>query len=443
MKKTISILVILCSLSITVHAQEAKKDSVSKYYRNALTQLMIYHPEDEFGYDVYEIFSELPKQDKYDDHDITLHVIDNSKIKGVTGKPEGGLHRQTYGASMVLTKEEKNYNGEALLTLLNQAEVGKRMVAKWFGFTGETLQDAHFSTSLIEERSDYNASMLDVERARYSIDGMAALQNVSDELITHSFVLISDMTYITAENRADATKTTFSVIGGLFDALSGGNSGKRLAEDVGDIADKFTGFKVFTHSYLYQLEWNDSLANVFYEKYYTAEPNADKVRAFLEDQTSFKLKYLGNESATYEKTTLNGNYSREDLLQMISARSIDNNVAKLQKRFDAFRVSAPITSIEYDKKGNVTGVRAQIGEKEGVADDITYEVMRCVYDKGRLKYDRVAVLKPVKNKIWDNRFNAIIENDEDSDNAGTLFKLTDKTNASKVSVGMLIRQIKG
>jgi len=443
MKKTISILAIIASLVISAQAQEAKKDSVSKYYRNALTQLMIYHPEDEFGYDVYEIFSELPKQDKYDDHDITLHVIDNSKIKGVTGKPEGGLHRQTYGASMVLSKEEKNYNGEALLTLLNQAEVGKRIVAKWFGFTGETLQDAHFSTSLIEERSDYNASMLDVERARYSIDGMAALQNVSDELITHSFVLISDMTYITAENRADATKTTFSVIGGIFDALSGGNSGKRLAEDVGDIADNFTGFKVFTHSYLYQLEWNDSLANVFYEKYYTAEPNADKVRAFLEDQTSFKVKYLGNESATYEKTTLNDNYSREDLLQMISARSIDNNVAKLQKRFDAFRVSAPITSIEYDKKGNVTGVRAQIGEKEGVADDITYEVMRCVYNKGRLKYDRVAVLKPVKNKIWDNRFNAIIENDEDSDNAGTLFKLTDKTNASKVSVGMLIRQIKG
>jgi len=443
MKKTISILAIIASLVISAQAQEAKKDSVSKYYRNALTQLMIYHPEDEFGYDVYEIFSELPKQDKYDDHDITLHVIDNSKIKGVTGKPEGGLHRQTYGASMVLSKEEKNYNGEALLTLLNQAEVGKRIVAKWFGFTGETLQDAHFSTSLIEERSDYNASMLDVERARYSIDGMAALQNVSDELITHSFVLISDMTYITAENRADATKTTFSVIGGIFDALSGGNSGKRLAEDVGDIADNFTGFKVFTHSYLYQLEWNDSLANVFYEKYYTAEPNADKVRAFLEDQTSFKVKYLGNESATYEKTTLNDNYSREDLLQMISARSIDNNVAKLQKRFDAFRVSAPITSIEYDKKGNVTGVRAQIGEKEGVADDITYEVMRCVYNKGRLKYDRVAVLKPVKNKIWDNRFNAIIENDEDSDNAGTLFKLTDKTNASKVSIGMLIRQIKG
>jgi len=443
MKKTISILAIICGLVISSQAQEAKKDSVTKYYRNSLTQLMIYHPEDEFGYDVYEIFSELPKQDKYDDHDITLRVIDNSKISGVAGKPQGGLHRQTYGASMVLTQAEKNNNAKALLDLINKAEVGKRMVAKWFGFTGETLQDAHFSTSLIEERSDYNASMLDVERARYSVDGMAALQNVSDELISHSFVLISDMTYITAENRADATKTTFAVLGGVLDALTGGNSGRRMAEGVGDIADMFTGFKVFTHSYLYQLEWNDSIANLFYDKYYTAEPNADKVRAFLEDQTSFKVKYLGNESATYEKTTTNGNYSREDLLQMISARSIDNNVAKLQKRFDAFRVSAPITSIEYDKKGNIVGFRALIGEKEGVADDITYEVMRCVYDKGRLRYDRVAVLKPVKNQIWDNRFNAIIENDEDGNNAGTLFKITDKTNESKVMVGMLIRQIKG
>ena len=443
MKKIISILAIICSLTVTVQAQEAKKDSVSKYFRNSLTQLMIYHPEDEFGYDVYEIFNDLPKQDKYDDHDIKLHVIDNSKVTGVAGKPNGGLHRQTYGASMVLTKEEKNNNAKALLDLLNKAEVGKRIVAKWFGLTGETLQDAHFSTALIEERSDYNASTLDVERARSSVDGIAALQNVSEELITHSFVLISDMTYITAENRADATKTTFAVIGGIFDALSGGNSGRRLAENVGDIADKFTGFKVFTHSYLYQLVWNDSIANIFYDKYYTAEPNADKVRAFLEDKTTFKVQYLGNESATYEKTTTNGTYSREDLLQMISARSIDNNVAKLQKRFDAFRVSAPITSIEYDKKGNVSGVRAQIGEKEGVADDITYEVMRCVYDKGRLKYERVAVLKPVKNQIWDNRFNAIIENDEDNSNAGTLFKLTDKTNASKVTVGMLIRQIKG
>ena len=443
MKHKILILTLLACLVNTIQAQEAKKDSVSTYFRNALTQMMIYHPEDEFGYDVYKIFNELPIQEKYDNHDLDIKVIDNSKISGVAGKPKGGLHRQTYGGSMVLTGDEKQKNADALLKLLNDADVGKRIVAKWFNLTGETLQDAHFSTKVLEDRSDYNATMLDVVKARNTIEGTAALQNVSEELITHSFVLISDMTYITAENRADATKTTFAVIGGIFDALSGGNSGRRLAENVGDIADKFTGFKVFTHSYLYQLVWNDSIANIFYDKYYTSEPNPERIRAFLADETTFKVKYLGNESANYEKTTTHGQYSREDLLQMITARSIDLNVAKLQKRFDAFRVSAPITTIEYDKKGNISGFRAQIGIKEGVEDDIDYEVLRCVYEKGRIKYNRVAVLKPVKNQIWDNRFNALIENDEDGNTAGTLFKIKDKTDASKVYIGMLIRQIKG
>lgn len=443
MKHKILILTLLACLVNTIQAQEAKKDSVSTYFRNALTQMMIYHPEDEFGYDVYKIFNELPIQEKYDNHDLDIKVIDNSKVSGVAGKPKGGLHRQTYGGSMVLTGDEKQKNADALLKLLNDADVGKRIVAKWFNLTGETLQDAHFSTKVLEDRSDYNATMLDVVKARNTIEGTAALQNVSEELITHSFVLISDMTYITAENRADATKTTFAVIGGIFDALSGGNSGRRLAENVGDIADKFTGFKVFTHSYLYQLVWNDSIANIFYDKYYTSEPNPERIRAFLADETTFKVKYLGNESANYEKTTTQGQYSREDLLQMITARSIDLNVAKLQKRFDAFRVSAPITTIEYDKKGNISGFRAQIGVKEGVEDDIDYEVLRCVYEKGRIKYNRVAVLKPVKNQIWDNRFNALIENDEDGNTAGTLFKIKDKTDASKVYIGMLIRQIKG
>ena len=52
-------------------------------------------------------------------------------------------------------------------------------------------------------------------------------------------------------------------------AFTGGNSGRRIAEDVGDISDQFTGFKVMTHSYLFQLVWNDSIANIFYTNYYT------------------------------------------------------------------------------------------------------------------------------------------------------------------------------
>ena len=130
---------------------------------------------------------------------------------------------------------------------------------------------------------------------------------------------------------------------------------------------------------------------------------------------------------------------------MITVRSIDKNIAKLQKRFEAFRVKAPITAIEYNpKKGTPTGFRAMIGEKEGVEDDMKFEVLECKMVKGKIEYRRVAVLKPVKNRIWDNRFNALIENDKDGETEGTLFRIDgDKTKANDIVPGMLIRQING
>ena len=440
MKKILCI-VALCG-TMVLQAQEAEKKTFTPYYRNALTNMMVYHPEDEFGYDVYTIFRDLPANDKYDEHDVELHVIDNSLVTNVR-KKASGFHRQTYGGSLVLTAEEKKANADALLELLNDAEIGKRIVARWFNLTGETLQEAHFDINNIVARNDNNASLQEIEQTRQTIEGTALLQDLSDELINHSFVLVSDMTYITAENRASAAKTAVGILGAIFDGLSGGNSGQRLTETVEDIADMFTGFKVLTHSYLFQLVWNDSISNLFYSRYYTSEPNPERIKAFLQDNSSFRLIYLGTESANYEKTKLVDRYTREELLQMITVRSIDKNVAKLQKRFESFRVKAPITSIEYDKKGKVVGYRAQIGQKEGIEDDMKFEVLEARVVKGKLEYRRVAVLKPVRNHIWDNRFNALIENDKDGDTQGTLFKLDTKNAGASIYPGMLIRQMNG
>lgn len=440
MKKILCI-VALCG-TMVLQAQEAEKKTFTPYYRNALTNMMVYHPEDEFGYDVYTIFRDLPANDKYDEHDVELHVIDNSLVTNVR-KKASGFHRQTYGGSLVLTAEEKKANADALLELLNDAEIGKRIVARWFNLTGETLQEAHFDINNIVARNDNNASLQEIEQTRQTIEGTALLQDMSDELINHSFVLVSDMTYITAENRASAAKTAVGILGAIFDGLSGGNSGQRLTETVEDIADMFTGFKVLTHSYLFQLVWNDSISNLFYSRYYTSEPNPDRIKAFLQDNSSFRLVYLGTESANYEKTKLVDRYTREELLQMITVRSIDKNVAKLQKRFESFRVKAPITSIEYDKKGKVVGYRAQIGQKEGIEDDMKFEVLEARVVKGKLEYRRVAVLKPVRNHIWDNRFNALIENDKDGETQGTLFKLDTKNAGASIYPGMLIRQMNG
>ena len=80
MKRVILTLAAIALLSASaLYAQEAEKKKVSTYYRNALTNMMIYHAEDQFGYDVYEIFQDLPPQERYDMHPIGLRVFDNAK----------------------------------------------------------------------------------------------------------------------------------------------------------------------------------------------------------------------------------------------------------------------------------------------------------------------------------------------------------------------------
>ena len=403
--------------------------------------MMIYHPEDEFGYDVYKIFTHLPALEKFDNHDVDLRVINNDAVTGVKGKDKG-FHRQEYGGSLVLTAAEKQKNADVLEKLLNDAQMGKRMVAKWFDLRGNSVDSATFSTRVLESRTNYNVTVSEAVMARYTVEGINVLQTISNDLIEHSFILVSDMTYFTAEQRADVAKKVLSGIGEVIDGIfTGSNIGDHLALAGEEIADSFTGFKVMTHSYLFQLIWNDSISNIFYHKYYTETPNPERIRAFLNDNSLFKVKYLGAESSVYEKTQKKGKYSRTGLLEMITRRSIDKNIAELQSKNEPFKIKTPIMGIEYNNKGKLMGYRALVGQKEGVTEGRKYEVLETVINaKGKVTYNRVATIKPVNNQIWDNRFNALLENNVDGIE-GTLFTLVGSA-TKPIQPGMLIREQK-
>lgn len=380
--------------SLSLVAKESTRPR--RYYRSALTTMMVYHPSDEFGYDVYQIFKDLPVSDKFDEHSIGYQVID-----------------QSYMGEAV--------SGESLLRVLEEGQVAKRIVAKWFDWSGDSLENAVFSTKTLEDRSDYNVSFMDAEKIKYTIEGRASLRDVGVQLIQNSFVLVSDITYTTVEDKAQAAKTTLNILGGIADILTGGNGGRRLAQAAGDVADSYTGFKVVTNTYLYQLEWNRNKMNDFFVYYYTEEPDKEKMRAFVAD-TSFHLRYLGTESSSYNQTERKGKYDRTELLQLITARSIDKNIAALQTKYEAFRIKAPITSIEYNKRGKVVGYRALIGTKEDIKNSSVFEILEVSVDDGKLKFNKVGKAKVVNNRIWDNRFNALKENNVDVSVEGTLLK---------------------
>lgn len=137
------------------------------------------------------------------------------------------------------------------------------MIGKWFNISSDDPATATFNTQLIQERGQYDATALDVQNAMRTTRGLATLSDAGEELIGQTFAIVNDMTYVTAEQKAAAAKTAMSILGGIADAFLGGNVGSQVADMAGAIADQFTGFKVMNHSYLFQLQWNDSIEAVF------------------------------------------------------------------------------------------------------------------------------------------------------------------------------------
>ena len=427
--RDIAILLLLACASVA-QAQESLS-----YRRNSLATVLVYHPEDEFGPEIYKAFDSLPIPDKYDDHTIEgARVIDNSTIWGVQ-KRDSGYFKATYGHQLSASELQKN--AQFTENLLNEAGIGKKMVAKWFGLEGESVEDATFNTRLIQTRGQYNATDVDVALALQTTRGLASLSDAGEELLHNTFVLVNDITYVTAEQEAEAAKTAMNVIGGLLDAFTGGTSGRDLANAAGKIADSFTGFKVKTHSYLYQLEWNDSIAAIFYQFHYTGTPDPVKVQAFLDDKTTYRLKYVAHEYELDKKSVLKGRYSRTELVRTICARSMDKNIVALAKQYEDFKVKTPVYSVLTNERGKIEGYAAKIVMKEGITESSKFQVVQRYYDPetGKTTYKYVATVKPKKGKIWDNRYNAVLEQ---ADGATLPYTTFTKTAGGEILPGMLL-----
>ena len=425
-----TILILLACVALTTQAQEELK-----YRRNSLATILVYHPEDEFGPEIFKAFDSLPIPDKYDDHTIVgAQVIDNSTIWGVQRR-DSGYYKATYGHA--LSSSELQKNAKFTEDLLNRQEIAKKMVAKWFGFQGTSVEDATFNTELLQTRGQYNATDVDVAVALQTTRGLASLSDVGEELLGQTFVLVNDITYVTAEQEAAAAKMAMGVIGGLFDALTGGSGGRQIADAAGKIADSFTGFKVKTHSYLYQLEWNDSIAAIFYQFHYTGTPDPEKVQAFLDDKTTYRLKYVAHEYEFDKKSVLKGKYSRTELVRTICARSMDKNIVALAKQYEDFKVKTPVYKILTNQRGKVEGYAAKIGMKEGITDGSKFQVVERIQDPetGKTKYKYVATVKAQKGCIWDNRYNAVLE---EADGATLPYTTFTKTAGGEILPGMLL-----
>jgi hypothetical protein len=426
-------------------AQEKTTEEAAVYRRSSLHTMLI-ETGDFMKKDlVIGSYNLAPFPDKYNDHRLEINTFDATPFM---------LTKEQKAEAKEADKAEKDAakdNGEKELPLaiekyFIQNKVANKLVAKWFN----RQEDGTFDMSMIHERGSYDATEMEAQIAKGSIRGLASLKDAGEELISNTFVVLNSMNFVENEPIAYAIKESALILANRLPSLA--QTAAKAAAEAAYVATK-DGYSVWAVSYLFQLEWNDEIANEFYMEMWMDKSNVDSAIKERFDTTSiFKLNYIGFEKAK-SLVLIGVGKSEQQIIQQATIRNVDKVYTKLQKTYDVFKTKTPIYSVD--------PVVAKIGLKEGIEKNDKYEVLEMVVDKktGLTKYAVVGTVKVKNANIWDNRYYmgegeaadmeepadgevvAVPDEEEVTGNRdldGTHFKGGGK----KVMTGMLLRQVK-
>lgn len=399
MKRYIILTIISVAVASVVYGQEDEK-----YRRSSIYSICISHDNTTYANEISDVFIHMPVPDKFNNHDLNIKVLSSND------------------------KKENNLN---ITTFLNNNNVARRLVGYWFQRNPTT---GECSLDLISERGLYDADYFDVELSKQSIRGEAILKDAGEDLIGNTFVLVNDIRYVDKQKTAAVASGILRGLGVIAEAYFGSNI-SNLANTVSDVVENIRGFRVIVTSYLYQLEWNDTIAAKFYSNYYIAPGAKDELKrqAFLSDTSTFKLRYVGVKRIDSGQTSYAGVFEPVDMIRKVCMRAIDKSVVELQRTYDEFKVKTPIFSVS-------PYITAKIGMKEGMTEESRYEVLERIKNQdGTISYKRVGVIAPIAGQIWDNRYMATEERSYGSGLTCTTFR---KVSGGTFYPGMLIREIR-
>lgn len=404
MKRLIISTCLLLAALGNVNAQ----DNMADYRRSSIYSVLINHTEQQFANEIKEAFLLIPVPDKYNDHNLSVKVLE--------------MDKKLSGAN----KDSENGN---ISEFLDKNNVGARLVARWFNRDAST---GVCDMELVKERGLYNATEFDKQLAARSARGVAMLQDAGEELIGNTFVLVNDIRYVDRNKRAKAAGMALRILGSIAGAVTGTNIDD-LTDNISDMVETIKGFSVKINTFLYKLEWTDEQAALFYQEQYASTPDATKCKNFMDARGSYKLRYVGKVESKGGTTSFMGIKEDEPVVMVRKAcqRAIDENVVDLQRQYIEFRTKSPLVTVE--------PLTAYVGMKEGVSADSKFEVIQPVEkEDGTFEYERVGVIAPIPGMIWDNRFMAAEEGAVGATLGYTTFR---KVSGKDFSKGMLIREI--
>lgn len=362
---------------------------------------MIDKPDLPYASEIKKNFENSPIPDKFNNHNLTKRIYDLGDL------PTDGSDSPALSA------------------------IARDIVAKWFNRSNK----GGFNMNLIKERGFYDASALDVVKAKASKRGLDMLADAGEELIGKTFVLINEFKYTDKAEVAEKASGWLSAIGTIADyaGMSDVSTVTTLTSTGAAVAGK--GYIVKSDAHLYQLVWDEETAAIFYNEYWADDKTITSAKKKAFDQsTIFKLKYIGTDTSWSDiQSTVFTSKTDEQLIERATVKAVDRVIVKLQKNHDQFKTKTPLLTVE--------PLTAKIGLKEGVSKKSSFDVLEQVEDEnGKTQYVKVGVVKvDKKHPIWDNTYGA----EEDNMNSTvdrTYFK---KVSGKEFFPGMLLVQKKG
>lgn len=450
MKKLIyTVLTVACLLgTIQTFAQESSKDF--KYRRSSLSMILIESESFPNKDAVMSSWNNYPFPDKYNKHDIDLKSFNiNSIVLSEQDLLKAGFLKDTLKNPLQIAKATgslkpvKYLNAEQTIAVvmptekqeyqlkidkvMNDNKLANKLVAKWFNRSA----DGKFDVSLIQERGFYNASELEASIAQGQTRGLASLKDAGEELIRNTFVTFTKLEFI--ENEPVAAIVRDAAKAEIAKSMAG--KPQMLIDKALQAADAIyektkEGYSLWSKTWLYRLNWNDSIASIFYNDLWS-NPSA------FDNSDLFSLEFVGvqyNQSLVTFK--IGETRTQEQLINLALVRNVDNAFAELQKDNDVFKPKVPVLT--------VNPITAQIGMKEGLKGGERFDVLEMVFNQktGTTEYKKIGTATADKKIIWDNRYNAGEQAEQVLDKDGNPITATPFKGGKTIQPGMLLKLVK-
>ena len=332
------------------------------------------------------------------------------EVMAAYGKPGALDNLDIAGLKSILEMMQGKAYREALKAEIDKTEdeVAHQLIRKWWCIS----DDGSVSDTLLFRLACYSATQNQANASAETVLGAqtSLFNELADITIANTFVAFSKVDFYSSEPIAAFTRNITLKIGELT-----GIPGADIAANVAYEKMK-EGYTAFTNAVLYKLEWNDSIANEFYN-IWTDGSHIDMAKF---NNMKFHLAYVGNtgSNATCIPKKEDKGKDVEHMVFKTIHRALDKEFAALQNAYEEFRPMVPVIGI--DAKG---GVVADMGTKEGVKVGDSFKLLEpYVNEKGITKYKYIGVVKVVKwqgdqfeNGVWNN---AEIDNAANADMNG-------------------------